>query len=201
MEISQFILAQLWLCALFLGAGLGAVYDVLSITRVFLGVPFTPWSEKIILSTKIPLLKHRTFPNRPPLRAVLCFFEDLFFLLAASVSLILLFYQFNEGNIRIPVILFALVGFWGYRITVGRMIRPCIELLCLFAINFISYISYYLVLPVRKLFYLLRLLLKEIYRKKARSWERKQRIRHTKAEEQKLRNSACGMRYGKAAGK
>jgi len=193
MEISQFILAQLWLCAFILGTGLGAVYDVFSITRVFLGVPFTPLSEKIILATNFPLLKRREFPDHPLMRSVVCFLEDLFFLLGATASLVLLFYQLNEGNIRIPVILFALVGFWGYRATLGRILRSCIELLFLSVINLIAYVSYCLILPVRRLLSLLCEALKRLYRKGIRKWERKQRIRYTKSEERRLLNSARGM--------
>ena len=193
MEISQLILAQLWLCAIFLGAGLGAVYDVLSITRVFLGVPFTFLSEKIILFIKTPLLKHREFPDHPFLRSVVCFFADLFFLLASTVALIILFFQFNEGNVRIPVIILAFIGFLGYRITLGRIFRSLIELLFLFSINLISYVIYYLLLPIRRLFSWICITLRDLRRKEIRKMERKQRIRHTKSEEQKVLDSACGM--------
>ena len=193
MEISQFILAQLWLCAFILGAGLGAVYDVFSITRVFLGVPFTSMSEKIILLSKTPVLKRREFTDRPRLRSIVCFFEDILFFFIATVSLILLFYRFNEGNIRIPVIGFALIGFWGYRAIFGRLFHSLLEIFLLSVINLIAYIGYYLLLPVRILFLRISAMLKRIYRKGIRYWERKQRIRHTNFEERRLLDSACGM--------
>ncbi len=193
MEISQLILAQLWLYAFFLGAGLGAVYDVLSITRVFLGVPFTPWVEQYASTTRFPLLKKRGSMRRSSVSAVLFLLEDLLFSLGSAISLILLFYQMNNGKVRIPVIVCVLVGFFIYRASLGHLLRPVLEMLALLTVNLIRYTVYFLILPFRTALSAIRYLLLRWYRRRMRKRERKQRIRFTQAELRRLEKNACGM--------
>lgn len=193
MKISQLILAQLWLYAFFLGAGLGAVYDAFSITRVFLGVPFTPRIERFLNSAKSPLLRRFKVKRHPKLCAVIGFIEDFIFSVCAACALILLCYQMDDGNVRIPIIFCALAGFWGYRKTLGSILRTCTELLLLIGINLLHYAVYYLILPIRRLLYAFRRGLLRLWRREMRKWERKQRIRYTKSEEHRLQNTACGM--------
>ena len=131
MEISQLILAQLLLYAFFIGAGLGAVDDVFSITLIFLGVPFSSELQSFLQKKKIPFLKKTFFRKHNVLLGVICFLEDFLLALGASGCLILLFYECNHGKIRIPAMVCFFLGAWCYRTTVGRFLRPMLEFLFL----------------------------------------------------------------------
>lgn len=193
MEISQLILAQLWLYAFFLGTGLGAVYDVLSITRVFLGVPFTPWVEQYASATSFPLLKNHHKHQTSYFLSLFSFIGDFLFSMTAFVSLVLLFYQMNNGKIRIPAMLAVALGFHIYRKSIGYFLRPALELSVLFIENSFRYVIYFLIFPLRFAVNAIRTLFSRLYRKHLRKKERKQRIRFTHLEMQRLSKNACGM--------
>ena len=59
MDISQAALARLYLFALLLGIGLGVVYDLLRITRVFLGAHYSRRAAKRLQEISLPLLRAR----------------------------------------------------------------------------------------------------------------------------------------------
>ena len=193
MEISQLILAKLWLYAFTLGAELGAVYDVLLVTRVFLGVPFSSGIEKRIAASNSRLLTPLHLRERPLLKCVICFLEDLLFSLFAAVSVILLFYGWNDGIVRIPVILCIAFGFFGYRSTLGKLLRPILELLCVFISNLLLRALQFLTSPLRVAFVALRTCLSKCLRKCLRLWERKQRLRFTQAEMRGINKNSCGL--------
>ena len=193
MEISQLILAKLWLYAFTLGAELGAVYDVLFVTRVFLGVPFSPRVAKRIASSDSRLLAPLRMRERPLLKCVICFLEDLLFSLFAAVSIILLFYGWNDGIVRIPAIFCTALGFFGYRATLGKLLRPTLELLCVCISNLILVTLQFLTSPLRAAFAALRAFLLRCLRKCLRLWERKQRKRFTQAQARGIGKNACGL--------
>ena len=100
--LAQSTLVRLLVYATAIGMGLGLVYDGLHILRMALGEPLTGQGRR-----PIPL-------------AFLLFAEDIVFLLIAGVSLILLCYYANDGQLRAPAGLGMAGGFWIYRRTLSR---------------------------------------------------------------------------------
>ena len=84
MEISQRALALLYWYALLLGVGLGAFYDALRITRVFLGVHYNAGAAKRLGAVSLPILGTRGRRRESRFLGVVIFLEDLMF--AAGLS-------------------------------------------------------------------------------------------------------------------
>ena len=102
MELSQRVLALLFLSSTALGIALGVVYDVMRVIRVLCGEE---------LGTR------RTLPQM-----ILLFWEDLLFAVLSSVSLIILLYYVNDGMFRSWAVVGMACGFFVYYHTLGRLV-------------------------------------------------------------------------------
>ena len=194
MEISQLTLARLWLYAFFMGTELGAVYDALCVIRVFLGVSFTPSAEIFLSKRRNALLRPiKRLSNRPLFLKLFIFLEDFFFLIYASVSVILLFYCFNNGKIRVPIFFCLLIGFLLYRWGPGRLLRPVLEIATVMIQNVCRYTVSLLMFPFQKVARFIQKTILFIHKQYVKNRERKQRIRFTKAEQRRFFHDACGM--------
>lgn len=100
---TQRALALLFVYAAAVGFGLGGVYDLLRILRMFCGYPKKKGRPSVFLTA-------------------LLFFEDVLFMLITSVALILLCYYANDGQIRAPALIGMACGFFAYWQTVGRLV-------------------------------------------------------------------------------
>ncbi len=105
------------------GIFLGAIYDVFRILRM----ARTDKGNGVLSR----LYKHfgYTKPSSVPaekrvdmLMSVLVFLEDILFCIIAALTEILLFYQMNDGVIRIYGLLLSFFGFYLYHISIGRLI-------------------------------------------------------------------------------
>ena len=194
MEISQLIIAKLWLCAFILGAELGAVYDAICVTRVFLGVSFTQKAELFFGRYTNPLLRPlKRLSGRPLFLRLIILVQDFLFLVFVAISVILLFYRFNNGKIRIPVLICLAVGFLLYRRGPGQFIKPTFEIAAVIFQNACKYALLSLLFPFRKIVALTASYLRAAYKKHVQNKERKQRVRFTKAEKRRVEQNSCGM--------
>ena len=151
MDISQAALAWLYLYALLLGIGLGLVYDLLRITRVFLGAHYSRRAARRLQEISLPLLRARKKKTESRALGLVIFLEDLLFCLFAAVAIILLFYEANRGKIRFPALLCVGVGFLLYRSTLGRLVMLFSEVIA-FAIETAGrYLCFFAFLPIRLL--------------------------------------------------
>ena len=193
MNISQSAIAQLYLYALLLGVLLATVYDVLRITRVFLGVRYSRRTVKKLQEIRLPFLKPYQRRGESRLLGIVVFLEDLLFCIFSAVALILLFYQANNGRLRFPAILLVGVGFLLYRGTLGRLLMLFSEVIAFFVEVFFRYLVFFTTLPFR---FLVRLICKRIHAlasKAARVQKRSVRNRYTKEQLQRLQRDACGL--------
>ena len=193
MEISQFVLARLYLLSGVLGVGLGVFYDLLRITRVFLGVQYSLRATKKLQAMHFPLLKERKKRTESPFLGTVIFFEDLLFGLLCGVSMVLLLYGANNGNFRFPTVICAGAGFFLYRGTVGKLVMLFSEVIAFFIEIFIRYICYFISFPFRwiggkmaKLFYSGCMVSYQKIQKDSRK-------RYTKQENKRVDSNACGM--------
>ena len=97
MEISQWLIAELYVYAILLGMMLGAVYDGLRISRVFLGARYSRRMADRLRGKKLPLLSPPKERRESPFLGTVIFFEDLFFAIFGSVAFILMQYAANLG--------------------------------------------------------------------------------------------------------
>ena len=126
MEVSQRALAFL-LCRAFLcGVALGAFYDVLRITRLWMGEGLPPAARA--LEGRLALPENLRFFHMPRVfrrpggvaGGILIFFEDVLFCLVCAVVLILELYVCNDGQFRLSALACMLIGVFAYLISLGR---------------------------------------------------------------------------------
>jgi hypothetical protein len=118
--LAQRTLALLFVYASAAGFGLGAIYDGLRVLRMLVGV---------FPSREPPAANPSEKPSagqgrRPILSSILLFFEDIGFMLMASITLILLGYYAGDGQLRAPAVVGLLAGFFVYRHTVSPWLVP-----------------------------------------------------------------------------
>jgi hypothetical protein len=131
MEISPFLLTLLLSWSLAFGLILGVLNDVNRIIRVFGGVKYSEKRfgklyELVLPVVHQPLLRKENKFHKKAL-AVLIFFQDIIFFIVASIGIILLNYEFNEGRFRFFVVVAVILGFLLYYFTVGKVVMAVSE--------------------------------------------------------------------------
>ena len=116
-EFSSFGGTEYFLCSLILGVFLGAVYDVFRLVRIVL-----------------------------PKNNTLIFFEDILFCLFATISFLLLSFNFGSGQIRGFAAAGTLGGFASYYCTLGKLVYKANEKI----ISFIKKIIKYIIVSIKK---------------------------------------------------
>ncbi len=193
MQISQGAIAALYLYAVLLGLALGALYDLLRITRVFLGVHYSRRLSKRFRSIRFPLISPLSEHKESRALGAVIFIEDFIFCLFSGLALILLFYQSNYGKIRIPALFCAGGGFLLYRITLGRLVMLFSEAIA-FAIEILfRYLGYFCFYPIRMAIRFLSKLGRAICQSIKNNWYRRARIRYTANEMFRARSLASSM--------
>ncbi|MBR3894759.1 MAG: spore cortex biosynthesis protein YabQ [Clostridia bacterium] len=193
MEISQTGLAWLYVYALLLGFGLGGAYDLLRITRVFLGVHYSRRAAKRLQAIRLPFLKPYQKKKESPALGVVVFIEDFFFCIFAGISIILLFYIQNHGKIRFPAFLCIGAGFFFYRATLGRLVMLFSEVIAFLMETVVGYTVFFVLYPIRAMAKWVRKRIRRVMTASVRV-HRKHRRRHFTAEEYaRGKRNACGL--------
>ncbi len=193
MGSSQAVLAQLWLYAFLLGVGLGAVYDAFRITRVFLGVSYTQKATARLQSIRLPYLSPRPPRRTSRVLGAVVFFEDLLFALIGGVAMILLFYQINNGKIRFPAFFCAALGFFLYRVTLGRVVMLASQAIAFGIEVLVRYAVFFVTLPFRWAFARLSGAVRRLWRRHRERAMRKERRRSTARAWRTLEKNGSGL--------
>lgn len=135
--VSQWEQTVILLYALFVGALIGALYDIFRISRVMLtgvGIGGNKTSsqrlEIVIQSLRSSKkandgrrikIKRRLKAIKDRVVGVIIFFEDILFFLISSLLLTVFLFQVNFGELRLYIYLGAVAGFLLYYNTVGRI--------------------------------------------------------------------------------
>ena len=193
MGLSQSTLA--WLCfyAWLLGIGLGILYDVLRITRIFLGVHYRPRLAKRLRSKALPLIRLPAHRRESRALGFVVFLEDLFFCLFAGVAMILLFYEINNGKIRYPAFLCAGCGFLLYRATLCRFILPMLETIAFVLECSVRYLWFFASYPVRVAVRVCAGVAKKCIAHSRAAGQKRDRRRYTERERERGIRNACGL--------
>ena len=193
MEISQVSLAWLYFYALLLGVAAGFLYDLLRITRVFLGVHYSRRAAKRIKELRLPLLEKRKKRVESRALGTVVFIEDLLFCLVAGVAMILLFYGANSGRIRMLAFVSATAGFLLYRATLGRLMMVFSEVIAFCVETAVRYALFFLLYPIKRT---LKFMKKRCAATKLRAKnasQKRNRRRFTERERERSQKNACGM--------
>ncbi len=193
MEISQVSLAWLYAYALLLGFISGFCYDLLRITRVFLGVHYSRRAAEKIRELSLPLLKSRKRRGESHALGIVVFLEDLIFCLLTGIAVILLFYAVNNGKIRFSALLVSGVGFLLYRATLGRLMMLFSEVIAFCVEIAVRYAVFFLLYPFQKLVGWSVGRMRTVKRRASRMSQKRTRRRYTERERERLSRNACGM--------
>ena len=150
MEISQAVLAWLYAYAFLLGICLGGAYDLLRLTRVFLGVHYSRRAAKRLQEIRLPFLKPYQKKKESAALGVVVFIEDLCFCIFTGVAIVLLFYIQNNGKIRASAFLCIGAGFFLYRATLGRIVMLFSEVIAFLVETAIGYAVFFLLYPISR---------------------------------------------------
>ncbi len=165
MEISQRLLCLLLLASFGAGIALGCVYDLLRMSRMLISLEH-PVEGKRTSCTRQEKLRYGC------LRLIL-FAEDVLFALLCGLTLILLSYFINDGEIRWIAPVGMICGYYAYRMTAGKLIRRVLDLLASVmhkgAARLLRFIWKLLYAPLKWLYHILKrrviLPLREAWRK------------------------------------
>ena len=193
MDISQSALAWLYLYALLLGMALGAFYDVFRITRVFLGVHYSRRAARRLQELRLPFLKPHQKHKESRALGFVIFLEDLVFCMLAGISLILLFYEANNGKFRFPVLLCAGAGFLLYRGTLGRFVMLFSEVIAFLIETAVRYLFFFLLFPFRVVSRWLQKRIRKAADHTVRLRRRNVRRHYTAAQSGRVLRDACGL--------
>ena len=196
MEISQARLALLYFNACMLGAALGLLYDGMRLIRIFFGEHFSSVANRF-RDVKLPLIHmSEERKKRSRLLSVLIFAEDFIFCLVAAVAMILLFYQINNGKLRAWAFPMAGVGFYLYRITVGRLVMLCSETVAFLLEAAFRYLCFFVMLPWKWVFTRVALAVYQAWQRCKDRKEKRERMRYTDARVASVESDAVRVFFG-----
>ncbi|MBQ9121205.1 MAG: spore cortex biosynthesis protein YabQ [Clostridia bacterium] len=154
MEISMSWQATATLWAVLVGACLGSVYDLVRLSRAFVGVRYTNRFSSRLSRIRLPLIG--TAEKEPrPLRKRGEFFLNLYiaagdvlFFLISAVTVTVFLYHVNNGVFRWYLAFGIGAGFFLYYITVGKVVVAVSEVVAFALRAILRYLRYFLVRPV-----------------------------------------------------
>ncbi len=194
MAISQSALARLLLYAVLLGGCLGVCYDVLGLNRVFFGGSFSPRTAAYLQTLRLPWLRSRQRAvGKGRLLKIAVFFSDFLFCVIAGCFVILLFYQFNSGKIRIPALVCVAVGFVLYRMTLGQLTAVFFEWVIFLSKTAVRYVAFFLLFPFRRVGSRVKRQIRYLLERRKSRVDARRRSAFTAQETSRLEQNACGM--------
>ena len=185
MEISPAVQLTMMLWAFVWGVLLGLLWELLTVSRILLGVYTPPDRMRARYDRPLPLL-HRPVPFekkgvRALWRRVATGIGDVLFCLSAAVCVILLLYRYNSGAFRLSVPLLTLTGLGVFRATVARMLARPTAYLAYAAGAARCYLGALTALLVRPLLMLTGAICRFVARRRAKHREkRKGRVQNVK---------------------
>ncbi len=124
---------NLLLYSLILGAFLGAFFDIMRISRVFLSIIF---SEKAGCAVSKTVM------------TVVSFFEDIIFFAVSAAVTVLFCFQANGGSARGFILLGMLGGFSLYLLTLGRLTKLVSEALSKLIYRLLTFVLRRILSPI-----------------------------------------------------
>ena len=180
MLISQAALAKLWLCSFLAGILFGLVWDFLKIPRIWLGERSLIRMYDRLRAKPLRYLGARHARRQSRALPIVRFLEDFIFCLAVGITMILLFYQINRGNIRIPAFLCATVGFMLYRATLGKPMTFGLAYLAFGIETVFRYLFFFVGMPFRLLGRCVRKTAVRFYQRHRDARQHRARLRYTR---------------------
>ncbi|MGM9646338.1 MAG: spore cortex biosynthesis protein YabQ [Eubacteriales bacterium] len=154
MEVSLIQQLTVTVYSVFAGAVFGLLYDVLRISRIFLGINYVNKFTEKIKDIKLPLIENpmrKSAKKRDDkFKAVAVGIGDILYFLLITPMAVVFTYQVNDGNIRWYLLFGMVAGFALYYFTVGKIIISVSEYIVFFIKTVFYYLSYFILRPIKK---------------------------------------------------
>lgn len=132
---SMSALSAMTLYALILGIAFGALYDVIRISRVFLGVSYGGRSASYLYEKEYPLIgkleKGQGKLKKGFLTTAVIFGDIIYFTVCGAIFTVFIYYT-NDGIFRFSALAAVFFGFFAYYMTFGRLVIAFAEIICIF---------------------------------------------------------------------
>ena len=169
MYVSMSELSLMFLYSILLGFFLGAVYDIIRLTRIAVGVKYGAQGDKKYSLAEYALIRRFFYSKeKKPSRkkhsflSLFVFLGDVAFSLFSSVAIAIFIYYFNSGEFRAFVLFGAAFGFLIYYFTLGKIIVYLssriifvIKLVLLYLLFFALYPFYFLFGKISRIIYII----------------------------------------------
>lgn len=142
---------KMTVAAFICGAAMGAFYDLLRISRVFLGYHYISEKSTVLQSKfvkKFSVKKNQEVRKHLYFKLVL-FFEDIIFLAASAIVFVLILFYGNDGIFRSVTFIAFLLGFVVYYLTLGKINVLFFDVLVILLRTLACYIFHYMFLPIK----------------------------------------------------
>ncbi len=160
MEISMNALALSLVWALVVGICLGAVYDVIRIQRIFLGVTYGNGGAAKLGEVKLPLISKYKFARPRDKKQknkslskialnIIIFIGDLIFCFFSSLVCVVFIYHTNDGKARWIVFFGFALGFLAYYFSLGKLVMFFSQYIVFAIRSAVKYLVFFTVVPVR----------------------------------------------------
>ncbi len=159
-----------FLCRSFLlGVLLGGIYDAIRISRILFGITaYSPGRRYALYDRSFPIIG-RVYRVRGRgigrlLAEIIVFAGDLLFMLTSGIGLLTVAFFENNGKLRLFMIIVTFIGFFMYRLSIGRAVMYFSSIIVFIIRLSVRYIFYFLTYPIRLLYKLIRYLSKRLWR-------------------------------------
>lgn len=170
MEISIRALLYSFFYSILLGTFLGAVYDLVRIGRIFLGVNYSRISGTVLKEIELPLIsKFKNEKKRKERKFsllaldILVFAGDILFCIFAALVLVIFIYHSNEGKARWMIFFGAAAGFAAYYFSLGKIVMFFSQYIVFVVRSIVSYAVFFALFPIKAVFSLLLRLFRRIW--------------------------------------
>ena len=163
MEISQFGFVLLAVYSFCFGAILGALYDIMRITRILLGAERgTDEHRAHLRGIKLPIINKSAYPKKrtrvvDSLLNVYTAIGDIAFVAMSGMIVVMIAYAYNNGRIRMVIFIGLLSGFLLYYYGVGKLTMKVSELVAFAIRSAAVYIFTAIRFVVRKILKMLKI--------------------------------------------
>lgn len=155
MEISIYNQLTTVLFSIVLGAFCGILYDIV---KIFRNVLVQNYSEKFKIKhlnktfkgINNPLLNRISKKSKIYSYITIMLFDILYFILLTPIFCIFT-YIMNDGIVRWYIFVFSLLGFTGYKISIGRLFGAIIDYFSFYLRILIIYLVKFIKIPLKKL--------------------------------------------------
>lgn len=148
------------------GIFLGVIYDIVRISRAFVGISYNGKSADKLYQIEYPLIGKLRKNDRKKGKIfydIYIAIGDFFYCAFVGIASCIFLYYTNNGMLRLPAVFMAFMGLSLYYRTIGRFIVNLAEILCIFLKIITKFLLFAIAFPLKVMYNILIMLSKKIF--------------------------------------